>query len=147
MTLHTEPNEVPPVSELRRKAINAGQQALRDWEGGYDDNVSEHVISDILEAAEPHMETEVRRKIAEESEAASTIKKAFETNPPSGWSVFGTHTEASLPLGEYLEFYGEAWTEDGLPLWERVVQESPAGRSGIYGETWTEDGLPLWILG
>lgn len=50
----------------------------------------------------------------------STMDRGFETSPPEGWDVFGAHVDP-LAEGESLEFYGETWTEDGLPLWERVV--------------------------
>ena len=41
-------------------------------------------------------------------------------NPPAGWFVFGTHVEKdSAPNG--LEFYGEEYSNDSLPLWERPL--------------------------
>lgn len=43
--------------------------------------------------------------------------KSIAANPPAGWFAFGTHVDTPGPL----EFYGEEFTEDGLPMWERPV--------------------------
>lgn len=42
--------------------------------------------------------------------------------PPEGWLTFGTH--APLDHGPVLEFSCEVW-EDGLPLWERHLDQTP----------------------
>lgn len=48
--------------------------------------------------------------------------KRIEASPPDGWFVFGTHVDVPVQL----EFYGEQFTEDLMPMWERPrPQEVP----------------------
>lgn len=44
---------------------------------------------------------------------------AWHTDPPPGWSTFGAH--AFMDEVPALEFWGEEYGGDGLPIWERPV--------------------------
>lgn len=49
---------------------------------------------------------------------------AWHTDPPPGWSTFGAH--AFMDEVPALEFWGEEYGGDGLPIWERPVQAPDA---------------------
>ena len=77
---------------------------------------------------------------------------SLKTSPPPGWFVFGSHVDADTEL----DFYGEEFTEDGLPLWERPKSDNKieygAKPYGDFGPIYlTEDpnytagkGIPLF---
>lgn len=52
------------------------------------------------------------------TEATPGLIKQAELAPPPGWSVFGTHVDSPVAL----EFYGEALTAGGMPMWERPAR-------------------------
>lgn len=41
----------------------------------------------------------------------------MKASPPAGWFNFGTHIDRDGSL----EFWGEEFAEDGLPIWERPI--------------------------
>lgn len=42
---------------------------------------------------------------------------SWQVSPPDGWFTFGSH--AGVDFIGRLEFWGEEFSEDGLPIWER----------------------------
>lgn len=46
----------------------------------------------------------------------------WQTDPPPGWYQFGTHVDNPAPL----EFWGEQYSTDGLPIWERPAPIVPS---------------------
>lgn len=38
-------------------------------------------------------------------------------DPPAGWYLFGAHVGQDVDL----EFWGEQYSEDGMPMWERPI--------------------------
>ena len=51
--------------------------------------------------------------------AATPAGATWHTDPPPGWSTFGAH--AFMDEVPALEFWGEEYGGDGLPIWERPV--------------------------
>lgn len=49
------------------------------------------------------------------------VDPQWKTTPPHGWRTFGSHLERPGQL----EFWGEEFSNDGLPLWERPVEVDP----------------------
>lgn len=43
--------------------------------------------------------------------------RRMKADPPAGWFNFGTHIDQDVTL----EFYGQEFAEDGMPIWERPV--------------------------
>ena len=64
--------------------------------------------------------------------------KQLEVSPPPGWHVFGTH----LDVDTELDFYGEEFTEDGMPLWERPKDDNRLE----YGHKPYGDFGPTYLL-
>ena len=50
---------------------------------------------------------------------ATPASATWHTDPPPGWSTFGAH--AFMDEVPALEFWGEEYGGDGLPIWERPV--------------------------
>ena len=47
---------------------------------------------------------------------------AWRTDPPPGWHIFGTYVDEPGPI----EFWGERYSPDGLPIWERRAIPRPS---------------------
>ena len=75
-------------------------------------------LAAIQWGARRRLATEAARRLA----AAGLLTPAgaaWHTDPPPGWSTFGAHAFMSeVPA---LEFWGEEYGGDGLPIWERPV--------------------------
>ena len=61
---------------------------------------------------------------------------AWHTDPPPGWSTFGAH--AFMDEAPALEFWGEEYGGDGLPIWERPVPARDADVAERIAQAWDE---------
>ena len=61
---------------------------------------------------------------------------AWHTDPPPGWSTFGAHAFMDELPG--LEFWGEEYGGDGLPIWERPVPAPDADVVERIARAWDE---------
>lgn len=60
----------------------------------------------------------------------------WHTDPPPGWSTFGAH--AFMDEVPALEFWGEEYGGDGLPIWERPVPAPDADVAERIARAWDE---------
>ena len=85
-----------------------------------DSDVIERVTEMLCELAE--LGYYRGKEIAEALAAAGLLVPAgamWHTDPPTGWFTFGHHMDTSDVPG--MEFWGNEFSDDGLPIWERPV--------------------------
>ena len=130
-----------PVDDLRPDS-DVIERAARAYDPeAFEDHPIEQrrPLAAIQWGARRRLATEAAQRLA----AAGLLAPAcatWHTDPPTGWSTFGAH--AFMDEVPALEFWGEEYGGDGLPIWERPVPAPDADQlSGIRSDgTNNEEG-------
>ena len=135
--MNTEPEASPRTPTGETPLSTTPEPEVRWWRQGV-------AVQAFPESAAPYLPgmgwTEVTVTPVVAQGAATPAGATWHTDPPPGWSTFGAH--AFMDEVPALEFWGEEYGGDGLPIWERPVPAPDADQlSGIRNDgTNNEEG-------
>lgn len=69
------------------------------------------------------------------SRVARAVISEIELDPAPGWFQFGTHLDETKVGEVRLEFWGEEHSDDGMPMWERPIEDEVKWEYTVGGHT------------